>query len=341
MNFNHRNIVTGLVLCVLMLVACKGNEDKKVEKQATVDPVEQQIIELNKAIEKDPKNAQLLAQRGNVYYENKIYDKAIQDLTASIRQDSAQAPVWHLLADAQIDGLRSREALNTMIFAASTFKERMPTLLKLAEFQLILQKYDDALATLDRAAILDKNEGEVFFMIGAVLQEKGDTIRAMNSYQRATELNPDIIDAWVMLARLHEARGNKIAERYYKTAISVDRKDANSYRMLADYYARSGRLDEALKSYDEAILRNPRMSDAFYNSGLVYMGMDSINKGKAQFDRAIEVSPFNVKAYIQRGMAFELLGNKQKALNDYTQALNMSPRNEDAKAALEKLQKQQ
>jgi len=253
-------------------------------------------------------------------------------------QPKTAEPVWHLLADAQMDNLRSREALNTMIYASSRFKDRIPTLLKLAEFQFIVQKHDDALATLDRAVKVDPNEGEVFFMIGEVLSEVGDTARAINSYQRATELNPDILDAWLALGLLFETRGNSIAERYFKTATAIDRDQAIPYRMLADYYSRQNRLPEAIEQYDEAIKRDPQYQEAFYNSGLVFLDMDSLTKAKAQFDRAVKVKPTYVEARYYQGVALELQGNVQAARQAYQQALNIAPSFTSAQQAIERLQ---
>ena len=237
-----------------------------------------------------------------------------------------------------MDNLRSREALNTMIYASSRFKDRIPTLLKLAEFQFIVQKHDDALATLDRAVKVDPNEGEVFFMIGEVLSEVGDTARAINSYQRATELNPDILDAWLALGLLFETRGNSIAERYFKTATAIDRDQAIPYRMLADYYSRQNRLPEAIEQYDEAIKRDPQYQEAFYNSGLVFLDMDSLTKAKAQFDRAVKVKPTYVEARYYQGVALELQGNVQAARQAYQQALNIAPSFTSAQQAIERLQ---
>lgn len=333
-------VAIGLLFALFGLVACGGdNESTQATTEAEPKTQEQiAVSQLTEALAQDPDNAELYAERGAIYLENGVYDRAIIDFKRSIERDSSRVAVWHLLADAQMDNLRSREALNTMIFASSRFKERVPTLLKLAELQFIVQKHDDALATLDRAVRVDPNEGEIFFMIGEVMSEIGDTVRAINSYQRATELNPDILDAWLALGMLFEARGNNIAERYFKTATAIDRKAAIPYRMLADYYSRQNRLPEAIEQYDEAIVRDPQFDEAFYNSGLVYLDMDSLTKAKQQFDRAVEVRPGYIEARFYQGVALELQGNIQGARNAYQQALNMAPSFTNAQQALERLQ---
>jgi len=329
------------MLAILGLVSCGGDSNSTPQLTVEAEPQSEEqvaVSQLTAALADDPDNAELYAERGAIFLENGVYDRAIIDFKRSLERDSSRVAVWHLLADAQMDNLRSREALNTMIFASSRFKERVPTLLKLAELQFIVKQHDDALATLDRAVRVDPNEGEIFFMIGEVLREKGDTVRAINSYQRATELNPKILDAWLALGTLFEAKGNSIAERYFKTATAIDRKAAIPYRMLADYYSRQDRLPEAIKLYDEAINRDPQYDEAFYNSGLVYLDMDSLVKAKQQFDRAVEVRPGYVEARFYQGVALELQGNIAGARTAYQQALNLAPSFTNAQQALERLQ---
>ena len=339
---------TTLLLCALLLLtlgACGSDGSSSPSEASSAyaktgeapTAAEEAMAELDAALLADPGNAELLARRGALFYENGVHDRAIADLQAAVQADSSRAEVWHLLADAQLDGLRSRDALRTMIFASSRFPERMGTLLKLAEFQYIVRKYDDALATLDRAARLDKNEGEVFFMIGQVLTESGDTVRAINSYQRATELKPELLDAWLSLGALYEARGNPIAERYFTTATAIDRDNALPYRMRADYYTRQDRLADAVAAYDEAIARDPRMAEAFFNSGLVLLDMDSLERAAGQLDRAIAIRPAYAEAHYFRGLASELQGNLTDARNRYQQALNIAPSYAPAQASLDKL----
>ena len=343
----YRHLTQGVRFVILFALAlawfsCAGpdaEDGPDAASGAELSEEQLRMRELNDALAADPEDAELLARRGAVFYESKVYDKAIADLRASIQLDSSRWEVWHMLADAQIDGLRSREALNTMIFAASEFPDRMGTLLKLSEFQYILRRYDDALATLDRAARLDSKDGEVFFMIGQVLAEAGDTQRAINSFQQAVELKPKLLDGWLSLGALHEAIGNNdnIAERFYNTAVAVERENYIPYLMRADYFSRQDRLDEALAAYDEAIAIDPTRFEAFYNSGLVYLDMDSVDQAGEQFDRSIALRPVHPQSHYYRGVASELQGNVDAARRSYQQALNLSPRYGEATAALERL----
>lgn len=331
------------LLLALLLGAC-GNDAPSPDaptSQAPRSEAEAAILALTERIRADSTDAEALARRGELYYDNGVLDAAIADLRRSIRLDSTVPERWHLLADAQLDNLRSRDAITTMIYASTRFRERMPTLLKLAEFQYITKQYDDALATLERAGRLDKNEAEVFFMLGEVLREQDTTrvgqAKAIDAYERAAELNPDLVDAWMQLGMLHEARGNSIAERYFRTATTVQRDSALPYRLLADYYARQDKLPESVAAYDEAIRRDPQYADAFYNSGLVLLDMDSVERAARHFEMAVEVAPTYTDAHYYRGVASELQGQPGRARAAYEQALRLAPDFDLARDALERL----
>ena len=343
-------MVLAISLFTLTNYACGGEADPPPPTDAEANgqsadggptaEAQAAIARLTARLSDEPEDAAAFAERGQIYYENQVLDRAISDLTQSIRFDSTRPEVWHLLADAQLDNLRSRDAINTMVYASARFSDRMATLLKLAEFQYIVKRYDDAMATLERAGRLDKNEAEVFFMLGQVLQERdtSDTASPIDAYERAAELNPDLLDAWLQLGTLHERRGNRIAERYLKTATTVARDNPLPYRMLADYYSRQNRLAEAVAAYDDAIRLDPQYAEALYNSGLVLLDMDSVGRAARQFDLAVQVAPSYVDAHYYRGVALELQGERQRARQAFQQALNLAPEFTAAREAIARLQ---
>ena len=326
-------IVALLVTVAVLLGACRGDgagaaEAENTEARTETSAQAQAAIEaLSAQLAETPEDASLYARRGQIYADNDVLDLAIADFESSIRYDSNVAEVWHALADAQLDNLRSREALATMIYAGSQFKDRVPTLLKLAEFQLILRRHDDAVATLERAGRADPTEGEVFFMLGQVLEDQDSTATAepIQAYERAVELNPDLLDAWLRIAELYARRGNPIAERYYETATEIDRSNPLPARMLADYYAAQDRLADAVAAYDRAIALDPQYAEALYNSGLVLLDMDSVARAQRQFELATQVAPDYVEARYYLGVALELLGNGPGARRAYEEALRMAP----------------
>ena len=105
----------------------------------------------------------------------------------------------------------------------------------------------------------------------------------------------------------------------------------------ADYLSDMGELPEAIEMYRRISRVDPQYDEAYFNSGLIYLDMDSIEQARKQFDIAIETSPTHIMAYYYRGLTQEMLGNREAAMADYEQALRMAPNYEKAQEGLERL----
>lgn len=322
---------------LIALLAC-GNQDGDPQQALSPSGAGNPALEaLTASIASNPNDPDLYANRAQLYYENEGYDEAIRDLSQALSLDSTNVDYLHLLADVYLDYYQSREALRTVERAAALYPERIPTLLKLSEFQLILRQYDASLKTIDRILQIDPRNGEAYFMLGMNFKETGDTARSVNSFQEAVEIDPDNTDAWINLGQLQAALGNRIAEQYFNSAVASAPLSLDALHAKAEYLTDQNRLGEALEIYRRMTILDPQYEEAFYNSGLLYMEMDSIEAAFHQFDLAINVEPLHVRAYFFRGLAAELLGRTGQALNDYQQALQLQPDYVQAQEGLDRI----
>ncbi len=327
----------GLALLLMMLAAACGGDSNNAQQgqdSAALTTGNPAIDGLSEEIAKNPNQPDLLAERARLFYENDGYDEAIRDLNLALRLDSSNVEYMHLLADVYLDYFKSRLALKTMEQAAERYPQRIPTLLKLSEFQHILKMHEESMRTIDRVLKIDPQNADAYFMFGMNFRETGDTIRAINSFQKAVELNSEIADGWINLGQLYQSIGDPLAARYFENAVRVAPNNINALHARADYLSDVGQLAEAIDMYREIIRVDPQYEDAYFNSGLIYMDMDSIEAAKKQFDIALQVSPTLIQAYYFRGLAHEMLGNAGAARKDYEQALRMAPNYEQAQEGL-------
>ncbi len=327
-------------LFLVIGLGCK-NEDPKVDYNLP-PPVEsldsKSMDKINAAIQANPNDASLYAARATAYYEKEGYDEAIADLTKAIGIDSLQAPYHHLLADVYMDYYKSRLAINTMKRAAVLFPKRIPTLLKLSEFQLILQQHEASFKTLGQILKIDPQNAEAFFMMGLNFKDIDDDARAINSFQTAVENDPDLIDGWIELGYLFDKKDNPIATQYYDNALRVDSNNIIAIEAKGNHFAYKEKFDEAITMYQKINTINPLYADAYYNIGLMYMHQNKLKEAHNNFNIAINTDPLLIMAYFYRGKASELQGDMSAAKNDYQQVLNMKPDFDRAKEALAALQ---
>ncbi|HMG15684.1 MAG TPA: hypothetical protein VK590_09565, partial [Saprospiraceae bacterium] len=177
-------IKTGLILILIMsmvvLFNCKKEVKHKEAQAITGNPL---ILELNEKIAKDPKNSNLYFQRAGKYYADEAYDESIADLNTAIKLDSMQPMYYHLLADNYLDYYKSRQALETMEKVSNLFPKRIESLLKLAEFQLILKQYAEGQLTVQRILQVDHQNAEAYLMGGMLFKEMGDQGKARAGFQ--------------------------------------------------------------------------------------------------------------------------------------------------------------
>ena len=194
--------------------------------------------------------------------------------------------------------------------------------------------------TVDQILRMQPNNAEAYFMFGQNFVEQGDTIRAINSFQSAVENDPNLIDAWIKLGQLQAGIGEAIATKYFDSAISIDPENITVRHAKADYYSDQGQLNEAIQTYREIIQINAGYEEAYFNSGLIYLDMDSIPQAYEQFDICIKTSPLHTRAYYYRGLSAEFLGRKEQAASDYKQALSLVPDYVEPRTGLERLVRQ-
>ncbi len=333
-----------IFISLLILSACGG--DSNSETTNIEDKSESQIPKTNVA-EIDKINAKianegispaLLFARGKAYYEHEGYDQAIKDLDQAIVMDSTQVDYYHLLADVYLDYFKSRQALNTMEMAVYKFPGRIPTMLKLGEFQMILQKHNESVRTVDKILKIDPLNAEAYFLMGMNFRETQDTARAIKSFNKAIENDPDLIDAWVSLGNLFAAKKDPIAETYYNSALNIDPENSELSFVRGNYFYQLGKIVKAKKDYMKVTQLDKQNSPAFFNIGLIYLEQDSIAKANQFFDFAVKTNPVYVIAYYYRGVCAEIAGNKTAAISDFKQVLQFDSEFKDTAERLEKLQ---
>lgn len=330
-----------VLMLTIIAIQCKEKEpvDNSVQLKADAYSKDPVLAELTKNIEADPKNPEFWAARAKAFYERDAYDEAIGDMSAAMMIDSINVDYHHLLADIYIDYYKSRMALNTLLRAASLHPEHIPTLLKLAELQLILEMQKESMQSVEKVLMLDPENSEAYIMLGLNFKEIGDTAMAVGSFKKAVNYDPDKISAWINMGQLQAARNVAQAEQYFNTAIRLDSLNTNTWLCKADYHWEKGDREKALETYKKIIEIDHRMPDAYYNSGLVYLEMDSLEKALKHFDLTAEINPLFFKAYYYKGLTLEKLGKPEEARKFYQQSLNMAPNFDKPRKALDALNK--
>lgn len=336
MNVMYLNPKWSLLTLVIFIFSC-GNDPKEAKG---VEQEQNPVEFLTTEIVQNPNNPELYFKRAEIFYENETYQDAVNDLSQAVALDSNKYEYYHLLADVYLDGFKSFDALRVMKSAADRFPENIPTLLKLSEFQHILKQHSNCFKTIDQILKKDPQNAEAYFMMGLALREVGETNRAINSFQSSVENDPKLIDGWIVLGQMYTELGDPLALKYFENAQLIEPDNMEVLHAKANYLNEQKDLNGALAIYNEMIIKDPKYKDSYYNSGLIYLEMDSLQKAIEKFDILIEVSPLSIPGYYYRGLSKELAGDRDGAKKDFKQALKFSPNYLKAQEGLERVEQE-
>jgi tetratricopeptide (TPR) repeat protein len=321
-----------LNVLILVFASCKSNNNKEIASSG--DPA---IDQLTNEINNNQKDASLYFQRAQLYYDKKIYDHAISDLQYAIKIDSLNPQYRHLISDAYLNYGHAQEAEAALNEVLRLYPQRIPTLLKMAELKYILEEYDGSIWTINEVVKLDPQNAEAYFMLGINFLAIKDIPRAINSFQTAVELDSKLTDAWIYLGELYEEKKDPKALQYYNSAILSNPESMQAKHAKAFYLQNHKDIPGAIELYRNIIMEDKSYTDAYLNSGILYLELDSLDRAYEQFNLMVGVAPTNYLGFYYRGIVNEKKGNKEAALKDYISANNLNNKDEKVEKALNTL----
>jgi len=158
----------------------------------------------------------------------------------------------------------------------------------------------------------------------------GDFDTAINTLTEATQTDATRDIIWAQLAdayrssalkqtdpaekakRLQEAITDyqKAIDLKQKSIEAAAKKDPDDSKRLAAYYnnlgeadGKAGKIDDAVKAYNQAAQINPEgAASYYYNAGAVFTNAGKVDDAIAAFDKCIAVDPTKADAYYQKGV---------------------------------------
>ena len=123
--------------------------------------------------------------------------------------------------------------------------------------------------------------------------EQGATDRARTSLNKALQIDARSVEAFVLLGVLDAAESDYgLAEKNFKSALSINPKDAMALNNYASFLYSRKRYDEAVR-YLRVLVQNQdyrARSQAYENLGLAELKVNDVQAAKESFNRALQLS---------------------------------------------------
>jgi tetratricopeptide (TPR) repeat protein len=317
------------------ILGCKNKNN-----QALNQNLPSELAALNKQIQDDPKNADLLDARSKYYLNHDKWNEALADINKAMQMDASKSQYYCTLSDVYLMMKKPSRAQDILLKAMKTFPDDPVPVLKTSKFFLIIKDYKKCFEYVTKAHQMDKNNPEAFFIQGFAFMETGDTVKAVENYKSAVELNQNYFEAFMQLGDMYAIKKDKLAGGYYDNALRINPKSIEALYGKALFCQENGMYDKATDDYNRILAIDPNYKVAYYNLGYLNMVyLKKYNEAVGFFEKAITLDPKYYEAIYNRGLSYELMGNAVKARADYQKVLEIQVNYPKAIEALNRLDK--
>jgi len=132
----------------------------------------------------------------------------------------------------------------------------------------------------------------------------------------------------MLSGRLQEAMG------HYKQALRINPDSAMAHNDLGAALMREGRLQEAISHYEQALRLRPDYPEVHENLGNALLRAGKVQEAISHYEQALRLEPDNAEAYYNLGAALLQTGKVQDAVGRFNRALRIKPDYAEAYIAL-------
>jgi tetratricopeptide (TPR) repeat protein len=250
------------------------------------------LEDINQALDISPSNGLYLLTRARVLRQLKRYDEALAAARRAevLQQDTPE--LYVLLGDL-------------------TQQKR---------------QYRQAKLYLAKALQMAPYDGEAYFYTGLLDARQGDTLSGIALMQRALELKPRLMLAYVELTTIHtRLHDYEQARQVNNQGLRYFPKESALYYTRGIFYHNQKKLDSALIFYRKAINFDSTNYLADFQAGTIYLKWISLPQAVKCFQKVIRYDPKYPQINFLLGTAYDRIGNLDGSIEQYTLATQADP----------------
>ena len=247
------------------------------------------------------------------------YELASGHLRTSLQMDPSQPEPHYNLGLCLMSSGKLAEAAQEYQAALQLNPSHPSARNNLAVALLALGKPDEAAAQFAELARLEPSSPDPLCSLGGILLRQGKFADAETNFAEAVQRRPDFIPALTGLGRIFALQGdfNEAQARFrevlrlsptnaeaqanlaraeagasqtYAAAIWLDPAGAGAHESQGRLYAQQGKLDEAVREFQEQLRLQPD-AQAWYNLALARVMQGNLKEAAANYEQAVKLRP--------------------------------------------------
>jgi tetratricopeptide (TPR) repeat protein len=250
-----------------------------------------------RALELAPANAAALLGAARVHLVLGELHDAFNKAEAAVRAAPDDPAALQCIAD--VTRARGDYSAAERYYTAASVKSAQPAgpLLALGRLYGDQQKWDRAVATLERAAAADSGSDEIYAALGEAQAAGGNHTAAMKAFREATRLAPRQPAHLLRLGRTCRAQGQlDQALSHLIQAREMSPKDDGVLREIGLVFDQRRQFDRALEMYQLAIAAAPKSSANYTRAGVAYKNLKSYADAVGALEKAVNLDSKNLEA---------------------------------------------
>ena len=169
------------------------------------------------------------------------------------------------------------------------------------------------------------SEAVQHFNLAVSFYSQRETLRAIQAYQKAIELNPAYIEAYNNLGIIYQELGDfSGAFETYQKAIEINPQYEKAYNNLGILLLFKGRLEEATEAFQKALTINPNNVECLINLGILFRKQGQSDKAVESYQKALAINPLRGETHYNIGLLYEEIENFELAVDHYQKFIQLS-----------------
>lgn len=164
-----------------------------------------------------------------------------------------------------------------------------------ADLQAELDALPDANARMERMAqLVERSPDDVRYVFhhANYAFDANQLQVAAASYERAIELEPELVGAHVNLGSVYDELGLlDDALHSYQAALELEPNEDRTLCNMGNVFFKKRQYEKAIEYFDKALEVNPKSQLAHYNMAILFADSEIYREAIAEFQKAVDIDP--------------------------------------------------
>jgi tetratricopeptide (TPR) repeat protein len=253
--------------------------------------IPQAISEFKRAIELNERDALAYYNLANIFTDQGRWDDAIAAYQKAVEILPVEPMVRHNLAYAlNRKGMR-QEAIHQYLEAIREKSDMVESHKNLAALYLQEEQIDEALHHYQEASRIRPDDPGVHRMIGSLYKKQKLFDLARQEFGKAAQLVPSPTAYYQLGTVLDQQKEWRAAIRAYQKAIELNPEMIEAHINLGVAYQKQGQFDLSMKAFLEAMRLQPELAEAHNNLGYLYQQKGLVELARLEYTLALRFRP--------------------------------------------------